>query len=1188
MLHFFLRNIGTGEISLHEGELPLDIDVSAGDYELYLGSAPEALTVTEDMAPVNTGLPLISGNAEIGQILNVSNGVWDASPTPGFTYQWLRNSTPVSGANGSSYTPVAADDGADIVAQVTATNTAGAAMAASAPVSVTYAAPNAALALPDVQLALNTGIETIDPTGDFSVPADPAFDSVNWSLLPLIAGISINAATGAIGIDTATTGALAGETLTVTATNSGGAVQSAFQLTVESASGVQDQAASFGALSPGGTGGFRPVDGDGNEVDLISVTDQAGTVRNWSISDGRLVADGTPDADDGRVITVSHAEGSVALTVTAIPDAYSVADDADLAAVMALSDAALAGRRIYGRAGDFDWVNGDWSGRAPASVLTVASHDDEARMRFAPDGAREMASSSNITFDGVDFKFAPRNNFGQFAGPALSLRNTIRDVVFRNCDADGSYSEAIAAFGAPPTGDRYSYRGFLGGDGGSNWDGVEVRDCDIHNIYRGLQIYPDDAATNPVIIEGNRFSECSVDCLIIAAGSNGPGPVAIRWNRFSDPVTVVPPSYAVSAVDLANNRMTIPTEDLALAGATVTMNIAPETVTPPGGTNFAGIGGSNDYQCTILSVGGGETVIQFPVDLTDTGDTVFIRAEPEHADFVQGIPGQANAAQDWEFLGNVILGSPGADGGWPQGIFTEDIAGPSVQNYYESLISVGNLVYTGVVHGLSHYAVQGGLIADNTAVGPDSVATTSLPAIRSLAHFASIGRETVFFGNAAQKVSSDGIGDILPANHEILPADYAASGLFLGSAAAPASIDELIANFARADLDGTIDYENRIADLPSYNAATLSGSFDDVTGADPETVIEFGPVQVTAIARSDGAAAAHGVLVATEANAELRITSDAGGAAVVTDWTSAPAIAETGQHVWLRMTSAAGGLTETTAFIRIGRSFFARPGVTTMPNMAAPVLSAATDAQAGTISGLGSVSTDDGSGTLYWVLTDSPVTPTPAEILAGQDHMASPAPKSGSQAVSTSGAQPEIAVSGLVAGNTYHFHFAQENSSGSLSAALSSDGFTTATPVFLDSFTSDTSGNYQTNAAAGIAYDAANEGLLLSDANGAFPAAYLNIAGLVAIEGATLYRLQVAFEWVSGTLTADHAAGSAPESNLYVGSAATRQNFDAGGATFDHELTTNGNGDLYLTLKMRGGGDGTNTIRITEIRVFAS
>jgi hypothetical protein len=98
-------------------------------------------------APVASTAPGISGTAQQGKTLTVSNGAWGNNPTA-FAYGWQdcdgsgKNCVAIAGATSSSYTPQASDVGKTIVASVTASNGGGQASASSSRVGpVLPAAP---------------------------------------------------------------------------------------------------------------------------------------------------------------------------------------------------------------------------------------------------------------------------------------------------------------------------------------------------------------------------------------------------------------------------------------------------------------------------------------------------------------------------------------------------------------------------------------------------------------------------------------------------------------------------------------------------------------------------------------------------------------------------------------------------------------------------------------------------------------------------------------------------------------------------------------------------------------------------------------------------------------------------------------------------------------------------------------
>jgi hypothetical protein len=115
---------------------------TAGEYVLHLHAAngiePEAaqtfkLTVTgEEPKPHNTSPPTISGSVKKGGTLTCSPGAWTGSPAPTYGYAWLLDGQALAGASSEHLKIAKADLGHTITCQVTASNTAGSAQAASA------------------------------------------------------------------------------------------------------------------------------------------------------------------------------------------------------------------------------------------------------------------------------------------------------------------------------------------------------------------------------------------------------------------------------------------------------------------------------------------------------------------------------------------------------------------------------------------------------------------------------------------------------------------------------------------------------------------------------------------------------------------------------------------------------------------------------------------------------------------------------------------------------------------------------------------------------------------------------------------------------------------------------------------------------------------------------------------------
>jgi hypothetical protein len=92
---------------------------------------------TPEPPPVNTAPPIVTivTNLQVGSTLASSTGTWTGTGgTITYARQWLRNGSPIAGASATSYILTAADVGAMIACNVTATDANGEASMDSAPV----------------------------------------------------------------------------------------------------------------------------------------------------------------------------------------------------------------------------------------------------------------------------------------------------------------------------------------------------------------------------------------------------------------------------------------------------------------------------------------------------------------------------------------------------------------------------------------------------------------------------------------------------------------------------------------------------------------------------------------------------------------------------------------------------------------------------------------------------------------------------------------------------------------------------------------------------------------------------------------------------------------------------------------------------------------------------------------------
>ncbi len=173
-----------------------------------LGSASAtsaATTAVVDVAPTNTALPVISGNARNGATLTTTNGSWTSSPTS-FAYQWQRAGisgtySNITSETGPTYVVDESDVGYFIKVSVTATNNIGpssAALSAATSAVVDIAPTNTAL--PVVSGTARTGATLTTTNGSWtSSPPSSTTYTYQWQRASSVGGTysNITSATGA-------------------------------------------------------------------------------------------------------------------------------------------------------------------------------------------------------------------------------------------------------------------------------------------------------------------------------------------------------------------------------------------------------------------------------------------------------------------------------------------------------------------------------------------------------------------------------------------------------------------------------------------------------------------------------------------------------------------------------------------------------------------------------------------------------------------------------------------------------------------------------------------------------------------------------------------------------------------------------------------------------------------------------
>jgi len=99
------------------------------------GAPSPSAPVTPEATPRDTVLPAISGNPVVAATLTASTGVWQGGGLT-YSYQWLLDGDPISGATVATYALTTGDGGHRISVQVTATNAIGEVSATSTAVTV--------------------------------------------------------------------------------------------------------------------------------------------------------------------------------------------------------------------------------------------------------------------------------------------------------------------------------------------------------------------------------------------------------------------------------------------------------------------------------------------------------------------------------------------------------------------------------------------------------------------------------------------------------------------------------------------------------------------------------------------------------------------------------------------------------------------------------------------------------------------------------------------------------------------------------------------------------------------------------------------------------------------------------------------------------------------------------------------
>ena len=149
----------------------------AGNDESLTSAATDVVEAAPTTNNPATGAPTISGTAQVGETLTADkSGIADADDLTSatYSYQWLADDAEIAGANGSTYTLVAEDEGKAIKVQVSFTDDAGnnEALTSAATGAVSAAQPTEPPAMP-TGLSATASLDSVTLTWD-----DPGDDTI--------------------------------------------------------------------------------------------------------------------------------------------------------------------------------------------------------------------------------------------------------------------------------------------------------------------------------------------------------------------------------------------------------------------------------------------------------------------------------------------------------------------------------------------------------------------------------------------------------------------------------------------------------------------------------------------------------------------------------------------------------------------------------------------------------------------------------------------------------------------------------------------------------------------------------------------------------------------------------------------------------------------------------------------------
>jgi len=657
---------------------------------------------------------------------------------------------------------------------------------------------------------------------------------------------------------------------------------------VAPAPAVANQSLVFGRLTYEGYGGTGVVNTSG-AISQDCAINSGANANHWNLDAATGVF--TPSAAGYAAgLSASYTLGctfgnaigtdTATITINTEADTYSVANAAEMQVIQAISVATMSGKTIKMRTGDYRWPtvrsNAWFRNKYYTSQVTVTSHDTTSidtygRMLIQRDiGASNnqcyLDSPTNLLFYRCAF-YAPwdyaTQPTSQASGPALLVTGVANGLDFHECDISANWKELVDTYGfatlysGGKSSISWTWRGIISNSGGATIgaNGWRFTNNTIHGSWRCLNL------VGNVTVVGNEIYDFSGDCVNFAGDSSN---IVVAWNTGHSPLSTT--------------------------------------------------------------------------------------AEPTHRDAWQFLPGQR--VSNGRIYGNRVNASRfDSYATYPdiardiQGHFMEDVQPYNYVGYWV----FGNWGLTQALHGITLYNAEQCVVAGNTYVINTDWSTNvgTFPKIRILRQ----GTPSVTpFGdlladNASTANDIQIPGDGTATNNQVLDplTNYGTyfdgpsfttptATLDVQSAFSAKAGSTLATSIPKISAIGTgyFDYENRRWDYPRLNTLTAF-AFTDLTGQTTSTLVTSSAVQITGIVRTQTVVGATGGITYVETpsvagalvgvsggtSPQFRITSNADGSGVVTDWTATPAIIQSDQYLWVRDTSSASSATTTTVTVQV-------------------------------------------------------------------------------------------------------------------------------------------------------------------------------------------------------------------------------------------------------------------------------